>query len=125
MPLCGVGKNENSTLSADYRCQITVQFVVVSLKLEVEIRQGINMNDDYKVVRQIGKYTVKVIQSKCIAAASCVAISPTFFKLNEANLAEIIEGGVDEEDNILLSAQSCPTGAIEIYEGESRVWPPL
>ena len=83
------------------------------------------MSDDYKVERQVGKYTVKVLQSKCIAAASCVAISPTFFKLNEQNLAEIIEGGVDEEDNVLLSAQSCPTGAIEIYEGDARVWPPL
>lgn len=83
------------------------------------------MNDDTKIVRVVGKYTVKVIQSKCIAAASCVAISPTFFKLNEQNLVEIIEGGVDEEDNVLLSAQSCPTGAIEIYEGESRVWPPM
>jgi ferredoxin len=83
------------------------------------------MNNDALLVRQVGKYTVKVIQSKCIAAASCVAISPTFFKLNEQNLAEIIEGGIDEEDNILLSAQSCPTGAIEIYEGESRVWPPM
>jgi len=83
------------------------------------------MNDDAKIVRVVGKYTVKVIQSKCIAAASCVAISPTFFKLNEQNLAEIIEGGADDEDNILLSAQSCPTGAIEIYEEDSRVWPPL
>lgn len=83
------------------------------------------MAEDYKLVRQVGKYTVKVIQSKCIAAASCVAISPTFFKLNEANLVEIIEGGVDEGDNILLAAQSCPTGAIEVYEGELRVWPPL
>ncbi len=81
------------------------------------------MTDEAKVVRQIGKYTVKVVQSKCIAAASCVAISPTVFKLNEQNLAEIIEGGVDEEDNILLAAQSCPTGAIEIWEGEKRVWP--
>ena len=83
------------------------------------------MADEYKLVRKIGKYTVKVIQSKCIAAASCVAISPTFFKLNEQNLVEIIEGGVDEEDNLLLAAQSCPTGAIEVYEGEARVWPPM
>ncbi len=83
------------------------------------------MSDEYKLVRVIGKYTVKVLQSKCIAAASCVAISPTFFKLNEANLVEIIEGGSDEGDNIMLAAQSCPTGAIEIYEGQARVWPPL
>lgn len=83
------------------------------------------MNADSKLVKMVGKYKVVVIQSKCIAAASCVAISPTFFKLNEQNLAEIIEGGTDDEENILLSAQSCPTGAIEIYEGENRVWPPM
>ena len=81
------------------------------------------MSDDALVVRQIGKYTVKVIQSKCIAAASCVAISPDLFRLNEANLAEMIEKGTDSEDNIMLAAQSCPTGAIEIYEGETKVWP--
>lgn len=83
------------------------------------------MSDDQKLIRQIGKYKVVVVQSKCIAAASCVAISPTLFKLNEANLAEMIENGSDELDNIMLAAQSCPTGAIEIYEGEARVWPIL
>jgi ferredoxin len=83
------------------------------------------MVDQAKIVRQVGKYTIKVIRSKCIAAASCVAISPTFFKLNEQNLVEIIEGGTDEEDNVMLAAQSCPTAAIEIYEGDQRVWPPL
>lgn len=83
------------------------------------------MSDNPKLIRTVGKYTIKLIQSKCIAAASCVAISPDIFTLNEANLVEIIEGGVDQEDNILLAAQSCPTGAIEIYEGEVRVWPPV
>lgn len=83
------------------------------------------MPDDYKLVRQVGKYTIKVLQSKCIAAASCVAISPEIFALNENNLVELIEGGEDEEDNILLAAQSCPTGAILVFEGETQVWPPL
>lgn len=82
------------------------------------------MNDDAKVVRVIGKYKIVVVQSKCIAAASCVAISPTLFKLNEQNLVEMIESGSDELDNIMLAAQSCPTGAIELYEDSKRVWPP-
>lgn len=80
------------------------------------------MNDS-KYQRQIGKYLVKVIPPKCIAAASCVAISPDIFELNEDNIAELINGGNDDPDNILLAAQSCPTGAIEIYEGEKQVWP--
>lgn len=83
------------------------------------------MNADAKLVREIGKYKIVVVESKCIAAASCVAISPTLFTLNERNLVEMLENGTDELDNIMLAAQSCPTGAIEIYEGESRVWPPL
>ena len=81
------------------------------------------MGDDKKFVRQIGRYRVVVVPGKCIAAASCVAISPDVFKLNEENIAELIEEGVDSEDNIMLAAQSCPTGAIEIYEGDARVWP--
>ena len=81
------------------------------------------MSDDAKLVRVIGKYKIVVIESKCIAAASCVAISPTLFKLNERNLVEMLENGTDELDNIMLAAQSCPTGAIEIYEGENKVWP--
>lgn len=80
--------------------------------------------EDKTVVRTIGKYKIVVVQSKCIAAASCVAISPTLFKLNEQNLVEMIESGSDELDNIMLAAQSCPTGAIEIYEENKRVWPP-
>jgi len=81
------------------------------------------MSDEAKVVRKIGRYTVKVVQSKCIAAASCVAITPQVFRLNEENLAEFLEKPNDTEENVMLSAQSCPTGAIEIYEGEKRVWP--
>lgn len=81
------------------------------------------MGDDKKFVRQIGRYRVIVVPGKCIAAASCVAISPDVFKLNEENIAELIEEGVDSEDNVMLAAQSCPTGAIEIYEGDARVWP--
>lgn len=82
------------------------------------------MSNDKKIIRQIGKYTIKLVQSKCIAAASCVAISPDVYKLNENNLVELVENGNDEAENILLAAQSCPTGAIEIYEADNRVWPP-
>ena len=77
-----------------------------------------------KIIKQIGKYKVVLIQSKCIAAASCIAISPDLFRLNEENLVEIIEGGTDEPDNVMLLAQSCPTGAIEIYENDKKLWPP-
>lgn len=71
-----------------------------------------------------GKYKVKVIRSKCIGAASCVAIAPKVFVLDGTNLAYVIsEEELDETK--LLAAQSCPTSAIEIEDistGE-KVWP--
>lgn len=71
------------------------------------------------------KYQVKVINEDCIGAASCVAIAQDTFKLNDENIAEVIDqdGNVDEEK--LLAAQSCPTAAVEVINVESgeKIWP--
>jgi ferredoxin len=73
-----------------------------------------------------GKYRVVVIKDKCIGAASCVAVAPKAFKLNDQQIAEVLPTITqDTDENLLLSAQSCPTLAIEVYDtatGE-KVWP--
>lgn len=71
-----------------------------------------------------GKYRVKVIRSKCIAATSCVAIAPKVFEMDQDNIAKVISQ--DELDDIkLLAAQSCPTMAIVVEDIETgqQVWP--
>lgn len=71
-----------------------------------------------------GKYRVEVIRDKCIGAASCVAIAPTVFALDNEQKAIVI--GEDELDDIkLLAAQSCPTMAIIVTDIETgeQVWP--
>lgn len=74
--------------------------------------------------QQVGKYQIKIINDKCIAAASCIAISPQTLKLNEQNIAEVISQD-DTDDNKLLAAQSCPTSAVEIIDTTTGevVWP--
>lgn len=74
--------------------------------------------------QQVGKYQIKIINDKCIGAASCVAISPQTLKLNEQNIAEVISQD-DTDDNKLLAAQSCPTAAVEIIDTTTGeiVWP--
>ena len=71
------------------------------------------------------RYQVKVINDKCIGAASCVAIAALTFAMNEKDIAEIIDqdGNVDEEK--LLAAQSCPTAAIEVWDTKTgkKIWP--
>jgi ferredoxin len=81
------------------------------------------MADDKTVI--IGKYKVTVVRDLCIGAASCVAISPKVFQLDSENKAVIPEGATDEEANILMAAQSCPTKAIIIEDAQTgeKIWP--
>lgn len=71
------------------------------------------------------KYQVKVINDKCIGAASCVALAMQTFKLNEMKIAEIIDQDGNLDDEKLLAAQSCPTSAIEVIDVSTgtKVWP--
>ena len=73
----------------------------------------------------VGKYKVKVIRNTCIAAASCVAISPQTFELDDAQKAKVLAGSTDTPENILMAAQSCPTKAIVIEDMETgqQIWP--
>lgn len=74
----------------------------------------------------IGKYKVEVIREKCIGAASCVAIAPGVFELDEENIARVINQDGNDDDTKLLAAQSCPTTAIVVTDTTTgqQVWPP-
>jgi len=76
-------------------------------------------------VKQIGKYKVEVIRDKCIGAASCVAIAPKVFDLDEDQIAIILSQDGNDDETKLLAAQSCPTMAIIVTNIESgeQVWP--
>lgn len=70
------------------------------------------------------KYKVEVIRSKCIGAASCVAIAAKTFALDKEKKAVVISQGGDSDDNMLLAAQSCPTAAIVVKdENGKQIWP--
>ncbi len=77
------------------------------------------------LTKQVGKYTVKVIREKCISAATCVAIAPGVFELDEEQIAVIISQDGNDDETKLLAAQSCPTAAIIVTDNETgkQVWP--
>jgi ferredoxin len=79
-----------------------------------------------KQTKQIGKYQVKVIKEKCISAASCVAIAPEVFQLDEDDIAHVVSQDGRDDDIKLLAAQSCPTMAVIVTDTETgkQVWPP-
>ena len=72
----------------------------------------------------MAKYKAKVLRDLCIGAASCVAVSPKVFQLDNEAKAIIIDPNADTDENILEAAQSCPVNAIIIEdENGKQVWP--
>ncbi len=71
------------------------------------------------------KYKIEVNRGLCIGAASCVAVAPNTFDLDEENIAIIKNGDHDTDETNLLAAQSCPTKAIIVTDIETgqQVYP--
>lgn len=71
------------------------------------------------------KYKIIVDRKLCIGAASCVAVGPNTFALDDQNIAVVTNPQGDNDETILAAAQSCPVDAIIIVDkvtGE-QVWP--
>jgi ferredoxin len=67
---------------------------------------------------------VKVVRDKCIGAASCVALAPKIFDLDKENKAVVISQDRNTDEEELLAAQSCPTGAIVVTDKKGKqIWP--
>ena len=65
---------------------------------------------------------VKVNQDACIGCGACAAICDEVFEINDEGLSEAkVEEVKDElQDEVRDAADSCPTGAIEIEEGQEE-----
>lgn len=67
---------------------------------------------------KIGK--IYVDRDLCIGAASCVAIAPGVFQLDEENKAYVVDEKGADDEMILLAAKSCPTKAIIVFDTEGK-----
>lgn len=68
--------------------------------------------------------TVIVDQDLCIGAATCVAVAPSVFQLNEEGKAYILDADSVDEETMLQAAKSCPVNAIIIKDKDGNIiWP--
>jgi ferredoxin len=78
-------------------------------------------NNDPKVKRQIKTGTMWIDQSLCIGAATCVAIAPRAWALDDEAKAIILDTFNQETDDALLeAAQACPVMAIFIADKDGK-----
>ncbi len=75
--------------------------------------------------KKIGKYTVVVDRNLCIGAASCIAVAPKTYTLdNEAKAIFLDTAEEDSPETQLDAAKSCPVAAIIITdENGKQVYP--
>jgi len=72
--------------------------------------------------KKVGK--VFVDRDLCIGAASCIAVTPEVFELDNENKAVVKNKDAADDETIILAAQSCPTKAIVVYDEEgNQIYP--
>lgn len=70
--------------------------------------------------RIVRKYKVRVDRNLCIGAATCVAVAPKAFELdNEAKAIVLPTAEEESDETILEAARGCPVAAIIITDVQS------
>jgi ferredoxin len=71
---------------------------------------------------KIGKIVID--RDLCIGAASCIAVSGATYELDNENKAIVTSAEAIDDETLLMSAQSCPTKAILLFDKEGvQVFP--
>ena len=78
-------------------------------------------NPDPKIERKIRKLTMRIDQNLCIGAATCVALAPKAWALDDQAKAIILDTAEEETDEVLIeAAKSCPVMAIIITDENGK-----
>lgn len=76
---------------------------------------------DPKIQRKIRTLTMRIDQDLCIGAATCVAIAPKAWALDDQAKAIILDTADEETDETLIeAAKSCPVMAIFITDEDGN-----
>lgn len=81
--------------------------------------------NDPKVVRKIRNLTMRIDRDLCIGAATCIALAPKAWALDDEAKAIILDTASEETDDALLeAAKGCPVMAIFLTdESGKQVYP--
>lgn len=66
----------------------------------------------------IGKIVID--RDLCIGAASCIAVSGETYELDNENKVVVTHADAADDATIMMSAESCPTKAIILFDKEGK-----
>lgn len=74
-------------------------------------------NQQQNAWRMVGKLKITIDRSLCIGAASCIAVAPQAFQLDNEAKAILLPTAQNESQQTLLdAARACPVAAIIIQD---------
>lgn len=78
-------------------------------------------NEDPKIKRKIRNWTMHIDRNLCIGAATCVALAPQAWALDDEAKAIILDTADQADDTALMeAAKSCPVMAIFITDDTGK-----
>ncbi len=80
---------------------------------------------EYTREREGSKITKIVIdRDLCIGAASCIAVSGETYEMDDENKVVVTGAGSVDDETLIMSAESCPTKAILLFDKDgNQVYP--
>lgn len=74
--------------------------------------------EEEKLVSDDGR--IKINRDLCIGAATCLAVAPGVFELDDEGKAYIVDSSAVDPETVKLAAESCPTKAIFVYDENGK-----
>ena len=69
-----------------------------------------------------GSSIAKIVVDRdlCIGAASCIAVASGTYELDNENKAVVLDPNQIDDATLIMSAESCPTKAILLFDKEGK-----
>ena len=64
---------------------------------------------------------IKIDRDTCMGSGNCAFWAPGVFDLDDDGIAVVLDANAADDDKIVLAAQGCPTQAIAIFDGDTKL----
>jgi ferredoxin len=64
---------------------------------------------------------IKIDREACMGSGNCSFWAPGVFDLDDDGIAVVLDPTAAPDDKIVLAAQGCPTQAIAVFDGDTKL----